>query len=515
MEAILDELAHLRFLNQFWLALFFLVPMVLVARATVAGTKYSPILIIVVFGLAMGFTLNATGVTGPGLPSFPMLGLLSRTTIVALVVAFFVGGQQLRKIFGKVKAEPDTSVTYASDEVVLGTGRTQFVFIVRAFFVLLGIDAIMKLLLNNPNPDDVLTRYYPFIAYFGMAVSLIFVDNKAQIDNRHRYLRKGLLEAAMIIVVLLAAFGLAQFAKQWVALPQIFFAMVIASALGWYCHAWVHGPTMRCLLSAGIPIILAANFLIGGSLIQQTFTIPGVRAVLVYGFFGQIFWMFSAIALLMVIGRTSHVRNLAPGMAGALSHAGLTGACTAGDLGEEAANRAPIMINVPFMGHIFVFSILAMSMQAGGLLIAPALAIALVGVVITVFALRMLRSAQGEQQKEVKGLMLFALGWQLTAIFGGFILLAKMALPYAAMAKSAALSHFGLFAAIQSEMFGVEAAGLITFVFAMPFLVHPFVFFLFGRAMENHGEMPKIPVYLLAVIGLLGVIGSVVFVGIV
>jgi hypothetical protein len=49
-------------------------------------------------------------------------------------------------------------------------------------------------------------------------------------------------------------------------------------------------------------------------------------------------------------------------------------------------------------------------------------------------------------------------------------------------------------------------ADLIAFVFAMPFLVHPLVFFLFGRAMENDGEMPRLPVYILALIGLVGVL---------
>jgi hypothetical protein len=109
---------------------------------------------------------------------------------------------------------------------------------------------------------------------------------------------------------------------------------------------------MRALLFAGIPIILAANFLVGGSLMSETFSIGGIGPVFMYGFFGQVFWMFGGISLLMLIAKTSSIRNLAPGMAGSLSHAGLTGACTAGDFGEEAARRAPIMINIPFFGHI-------------------------------------------------------------------------------------------------------------------------------------------------------------------
>ena len=55
-------------------------------------------------------------------------------------------------------------------------------------------------------------------------------------------------------------------------------------------------------------------------------------------------------------------------------------------------------------------------------------------------------------------------------------------------------------------MFGTEAAGLIALIFSMPFLIHPFVFFMFGRAMANGGAMPRWPVYGLAAIGLGGVV---------
>ena len=92
------------------------------------------------------------------------------------------------------------------------------------------------------------------------------------------------------------------------------------------------------------------------------------------------------------------------------------------------------------------------------------------------------------------------------AIFLGLLLLSAQPMSYAGLATSAALSHFGLFAAIQAGMFGAEASELIAFVFAMPFLVHPFVFFLFGRAMENNGEMPRLPVYILVLVGLVGVL---------
>jgi hypothetical protein len=97
---------HMQFLNQFWWSLFILVPMVLVARTVVAGTRYSPILIIVIFGLLMGFVLTGSGVSSAGLPDFPLINILSRTTIIALAVTFFVGGQQLRRVFSKNSVPP-------------------------------------------------------------------------------------------------------------------------------------------------------------------------------------------------------------------------------------------------------------------------------------------------------------------------------------------------------------------------------------------------------------------------
>jgi hypothetical protein len=505
MDPLLASIEHLHFLNQFWWSLFILVPMVLIARTVVAGTRYSPILIIVIFGLLMGYVLTSSGVTTAGLPDFPLLNVLSRTTIIALGVTFFVGGQQIRRMFAKTPVALDDSVEYCLDEVVLGTARTHLVFIFRAFFLLLGIEALTKFLLGQ-TPADAIGRYYPLIAYLGLLLALILIDNRAIIRNKQLYLRRGLLEIAGLVLVLIGAFYLAGWVRPLIALPQIFFVMILASALGMILYRLPHGPTIRCLLFAGIPIILAANFLVGGSLIREALNIDGIGRVFMYGFFGQIFWMFGGIAALMLLANTAAIRNLAPGMAGALSHAGLTGACTAGDFGEDAARRAPVMINIPFFGHIFVFSLLAISVERGALLALPAALIGLVGLVLAGFAFRTLRRSAGQERPEVTGLMLFSLGWQLAAVFLGLLLLSGLSLPYAGLAKSAALSHFGLFAAIQGGMFGAEAAGLIAFVFAMPFLVHPAVFFLFGRAMENGGEMPRLPVYVLAAIGLAGVL---------
>jgi len=505
LTPVLSTVDHLQFLNQFWWSLFILVPMVLIARTAVAGTRYSPILIIVIFGLLMGFVLTVSGVTTPGLADFPLLNVLSRTTIIALGATFFVGGQQIRRMFSKETVPADTSVTYCMDELVLGTARTHFVFIIRAFFLLLGVEALYKYLLGAV-PGDSIGHYYPLIAYLGLVFSMILIDNQAVIDNKQAYIRRGLIEIVGLVAILIAAYYISAWARPLIALPQIFFVMILSSALGMIFFRKKGGPTLRCLLFAGIPIILAANFTVGGSLIQGSLGIAGIAPVLMYGFFGQVLWMFGGISLLMLLARTASVRNLGPGMAGALSHAGLTGACTAGDLGEEAARRAPVMINIPFFGHIFVFSVLALSVEQDGLLMLPAAIVAAAGIVLTVAAIRTLRRAEGRERQEVTGLMLFSFGWQLTAIFVGMLLLSSLPLANAAMAKSSALSHFGLFAALQGGMFGAEAAGMIAFVFAMPFLVHPLVFFLFGRAMENDGEMPRLPVYILALVGLAGVL---------
>jgi hypothetical protein len=44
----------------------------------------------------------------------------------------------------------------------------------------------------------------------------------------------------------------------------------------------------------------------------------------------------------------------------------------------------------------------------------------------------------------------------------------------------------------------------------MPFLIHPFVFGMFGKAMSNNGEMPKKAVAALAIIGVIGVLLSLI-----
>ena len=509
MEQIVDQIAKLQFLNQFWLSLFLIIPIVLISRSIVAGSRYSPILIIVLFGLGLGYALVKSDIGTPGLEEFPLLTLISRVTIVALVVSFFVGGQELKKIIKGEHLELDDIVTYSSEETILGTQRTQLYFLIRAFFILIGLEGIIKLVLGV-SASDPISHFYPLVAYIGVCGSVILIDNKATIKNKGAYIRKGLYEMLAIVGILCASHHIAMAIKPIIALPQIFFAMIISATLGVMLSTWIMGPTGRALLFAGIPVVLAANFMIGGSRIAEAFKLEGMTPVMAYGFFGQLFWMFGGLALMIFLGKANHVRNLAPGMAGSLSHSGLTGACTAGDLGSEAAARAPIMINVPFFGHIFVFTVLAMSVQRGQLMVLPALIITVIGIVITAWSLKTLKTANGKESVEVKGLMQFSFGWQITAVFGGFLLLhlSGMNIQDAGMAKSSAISHFGLFAATQGGMFGQQSATLIPFIFAMPFLVHPLVFGIFGAAMEKEGEMPKNIVLALALIGLAGVIYS-------
>jgi hypothetical protein len=239
-----------------------------------------------------------------------------------------------------------------------------------------------------------------------------------------------------------------------------------------------------------------------------------MKAVMTFGLFGQVFWMFLGLSLLIYFGRVNNVRNLAPGMAGSLSHSGLTGACTAGDLGKDAALRAPIMINIPFFGHVFVFSILAASAARGTLMLEWALVIVAIGIGLTIWSLKTLKKSNSDEAAEIKGLMQFSFGWQLVAVFGSFAILSLGGMPISesAMATSAAISHFGLFAAIQEGMFGAQAASMIAFIFAMPFLIHPLVFGMFGKAVENDGVMPAKVAYTLAVIGTVGVIYSIVII---
>jgi hypothetical protein len=499
------------------LTLTMLLVVILIARSVVAGTKYSPILIIVVFGLGLGMIFEVTDLATAGLSEFPVVGLTGTTTIIALIVTFFVGGQKLRNTFWKPKIPKEDDVVLNEEEVILGTKGTQLVFITRAFFILIGIQSIYRIIFPPATPG-VLDGFYPLLAFFGIAAAIILIDSKAIIKDKRVYLLRGLMELFVILMVLVLGKIVADAINPLIALPQIFFAMLISSGLGMFFSDWRPGPTMRSLLFGGIPVVLAGVFIVGGTRLMEAFALDGMLQVMAYGFFGQLFWMFVGISLLVFIGKSNKVDILAPGMAGSLSHSGLTGACTAGDLGDVAAERAPIMINIPFFGHLFVFTILALSVEAGELLLIPALIVVALGGVLTYFSLTTLRKAKDVEREEIKGLILFSIGWQLVAVFGGFTMLhfAGLNLENAAMANASAISHFGLFAATQGGMFesvsaDVSSVGLISFIFAMPFLIHPLVFGMFGKAMSNDGKMPVKTLSILAILGVLGVIFSLVF----
>ena len=497
------------------LTLAMLLVVVLIARSVVAGSKYSPILIIVVFGLTLGMVLEVSGLAQPGLAEFPIVGLTGGTTIIALIATFFTGGQKLRNTFWKPKTPKEDDVVLNEEEVILGTKGTQLIFLTRAFFILIGIVSLFNIIFPS---GSVLDEFSPLLAFFGIAVSIILIDSKAKIDNKRVYLFRGLVEIVVILLVLVLGKVIASAVEPLIALPQIFFAMLISSGAGMFFSDWRPGPTMRALLFGGIPIVLAGVFIVGGTRLLEAFTLDGMLQVMAYGFFGQLFWMFVGISLLVFLGKSNHVDILAPGMAGSLSHSGLTGACTAGDIGEVAKERAPIMINIPFFGHLFVFTILAISVSRGSLLVIPGLLVVALGILFTYFAIKTLRHAKGEERQEIKGLILFSIGWQLVAVFGGFTLLhfAGMDLESAAMANSSAISHFGLFAAVQGGMFdsvntAISSPGLINFIFAMPFLIHPLVFGMFGKAMSDNGKMPTKALAVLAISGIVGVFISLVF----
>jgi hypothetical protein len=44
----------------------------------------------------------------------------------------------------------------------------------------------------------------------------------------------------------------------------------------------------------------------------------------------------------------------------------------------------------------------------------------------------------------------------------------------------------------------------------MPFLIHPLVFGMFGKAMSDGGKMPKKAVAVLAILGIIGVLFSLI-----
>ncbi len=142
----MEELSHISAFNHYFLTMVVLITMVLISRTIVAGTKYSSMLVIVIFGLIMGALLVKSGMAAPGLSEFPAIVLVSQTTIIALITTFFVGGQEIKRILSKQEIDDEIFMTPSKEEVVLGTSSTQLFFIIRAFFILVGIETAHVLL---------------------------------------------------------------------------------------------------------------------------------------------------------------------------------------------------------------------------------------------------------------------------------------------------------------------------------------------------------------------------------
>jgi hypothetical protein len=183
MENFSDQMANTYILNQYWLTFLLVISMVLVSRTFVAGTRYSPILIIVVFGLIMGYVMVSTGMGTPGLSEFPIVGFTSRVTITALIASFFVGGQEIRKLITEHKIDKTDIVIPSQDEMFLGTKFTQFMFLVCSFFVMVGIESMKRVIIGH-STNEPLDAFYPLLGYLGIVGSIILIDYRAKIFNK-------------------------------------------------------------------------------------------------------------------------------------------------------------------------------------------------------------------------------------------------------------------------------------------------------------------------------------------
>ena len=183
MENLLDQLAHIQMLDQLLITFLIVIPIILISRTAVSGTKYSPILIIVVFGLLMGLALVKGNVATPGMQEMPIIILMSKVTVTALIASFFVGGQEIKKIISRQPILVDDTVSLCQDEILLGTKSTQLIFILRAFFILLGIEGVKRLILGMDSGDP-LQQFYPIIAYIGLAGAIILIDPRAKVKNK-------------------------------------------------------------------------------------------------------------------------------------------------------------------------------------------------------------------------------------------------------------------------------------------------------------------------------------------
>lgn len=502
------------FLSQFLFSLSLILLLLLASRALVARTNYSSVLILVVSALGMGVLLTRSGITSVGIPELPLLSLLSRGTLIALIPIFFVGGQQLRKIFGEIPHVPEEINLPSKVEVFYGTTTSQLTMISRAFFLLLGITGTEEFLIGYP-ANDPLGQFYPLIGYISLMTALVMVDSKAIIHNRRAYVQRGIIEFVLILAIIIAANSLAFWQGNTIALPEILFIVMISTSLGSVMHSWQSGVTFQALFYAGLPVALAANFVIGGSWLEEGFMMieqftPTLLAVLIYGFLGQFFWLFGALALMIYVGRNREVRNLATGLSGSLAHINLLAAATANEMGAIAIKRAPIMTIITIFSYLLVTIVDRISLGSPTRIIVISAIIIFLGALITIKSLQILKQSESLESDEVRAMMLFSFGWQVIALFSGILLLHAVVIQtdYGLLTYSANLSHIGLFALFQEHWLSGEIKKTVPFIYAMPLIAQPFLFWVFGYAI-NRGETLTIggcrAVLALALFGLIAI----------
>lgn len=493
--------------------------LILIARAVVARTDYSSVLILIVFGLAMGIVLTRSGITTPGIPELPLIDLINRSSVIALVVIFFNGGRELRKIFGDVPLPREEILAPSHREVFYGTNSSHLTLLIRSFFLLIGISGISRLLLGM-SPDDPLQHYYPLMGYVSLIIALVLIDTKAIVQSRRHYIQRGIIEIFLLLGILIAANSLTLWQGNTIELPEILFIIILSSALGASMYNWQLGATFNALLFGGLPLVLTANFIVGGSLLEDSISKAGefdtsFIAALLYGFVGQLFWLFGGMSLIIWFGKNRYMRNLISGISGGLSHTGLLAASTAGEFGKMTAVRAAILSIISLFSYLFVTIIARLSMGRPIRIVVLTVLVILLGLAITAWSLKLLRRAENLESEEIRALMLFSFGWQMLALFGGVLIFQTFNIDasYGDTVQSANLSHLGLFAILQEGTTNGISGRLMPFIHAMPLLAYPILFWLFGNTINNQGKISTAAVRvisLLSVAGIAGIAGTAV-----
>ena len=514
--AELQVFAGSEFISQFLFSLVLTLLLLLVSRAVVAQTRYSSVIIVIVFALGMGVVLTRSGLTTAGIPELPLLNLLSRSTLIALIPIFFIGGQELRKIFGDIPYIKDEINTPSKIEVFYGTTTSQLTLLTRSFFLLIGIAGIKGLLLGYP-ANDPLARFYPLIGYISLISSLVIIDSKAIVQCRRQYVQRGIVEIFLILAIMIVANSLSVWQGNTISLPEILFIVMISTMLGGTMYSWQSGATFRALFYGGLPVALTASFIIGGSWMEGAFVSfdeidRSFIGILTYGFFGQLFWIFGGMSLLIYIGHNRHIRNIVAGLSGALSHIGLLAAATAHEMGSIARTRAPIMTIITIFSYLLVTIVDRISLGSPHRIIIASILVILFGILITARSLWILKQSEDLETDEVRAIMLFSFGWQVIAIFSGILLLQiiEIKADFGTLAYSPSLSHIGLFAIFQEGMIHNMAGNITPFVYAMPFLAHPILFWVLGHAMNNRESLSTVASRITLTLACLGLTGIII-----